>query len=1122
MTISVGAVLFARFELTGLRDPTRVDPSNDAHIVTFDGVDKLTSEPVIVRVFQIPADPTLALLASALWDREVRSAHLATSSPRGKSLLKLLEARKIPEDSALVIISEVTGESLADELRDNPPPEFLRPAGRALFWPAMVELTQGIQALHSAGLIHRAISPAAIFISQAQDRPLLMLGDYSWAVYLHGLSRMAAGGVRPSTPGGSRSSPYTPPESEESEGGRAESFRSDMFSLGVVIAECLLGKLPRREKDPSAWLELLRRRVGDSPNVSQEGALLVHRLLAASPASRPSAADALDMMRLISSSATRSIPAVPDGPLTVVMDMRPQSGLWGDLGKWIATDGIGTSSAEFLEDEFRGAPVFVMGERKGTLWVRGNSGTPYSLGPYRNKKMGQDNNAVAQMWPSRFVPIAEGRPLLTLERGLKLTPFGWQVPTGPTWAPYFAIANAGAEEEQPDSPRAQFVARLRLTLEAEKELLSRSIYAYKTTRPTEFDAGHRVLEVQLDPTAPDPFFDTRERTPVEAWFRTQFADEVPEVELSENPHPAAKLHPRRKWRIQSLLGDGRLLLESPRTGDAPPQSGWVRPWNLKFLLPLLDRKRRTVDSVERDDYLLDAVTDPGKVTIFHGTRKEGDLVSEILGTRPLFLLQGPPGTGKTYWASKVVEALLREDETARVLVSAQAHKPLDHLMERVADGLSRSSLSTAPILLRLSPKFERLDDEAGKPSDLDQVTKDVLRRAAKWSPEVTAWTTLATEWRTMAEEQVSDPSPSWERLLQGSANVVFATSTSSSLRALERTAPFDFVIIEEAGKAYAPELLPPMRLGRRWLLIGDQQQLPPFQHHEMLAAVRRRLERDAEFKEKEEGYRSQFGNALDGELRFFGYLFDRAKRGPYPFKPKTADSPTRRLSEQWRMPSLLSEFISTIFYGDPFKVRTPARPLPFQSPPFLRDSPLVWIATPHCSTADRKAEERAARGGGFTNPFEAMLVDRLLLSLGPSPLPSNRSLAILSPYAAQVQNLKRSLATGYRNVPRFNPQRDVHTVDSFQGREADLVIVSLVRNNDREQLQSALGFLTQEERMNVLLSRASAQLIVIGCLPLLESFSSAPEIGKIGKIASFVRGRGIVVPEGLVLGGGRR
>jgi superfamily I DNA and/or RNA helicase len=107
-------------------------------------------------------------------------------------------------------------------------------------------------------------------------------------------------------------------------------------------------------------------------------------------------------------------------------------------------------------------------------------------------------------------------------------------------------------------------------------------------------------------------------------------------------------------------------------------------------------------------------------------------------------------------------------------------------------------------------------------------------------------------------------------------------------------------------------------------------------------------------------------------------------------------------------------------------------------------------------------------------------------------------------------------------VPRFNPQRDVHTVDSFQGREADVVVVSLVRNNDREQLQSALGFLTQEERMNVLLSRASAQLIVIGCLPLLESFSSAPEIGKIGKIAPFVRGRGTVVPAGMVLNGGRR
>jgi hypothetical protein len=1119
-----GSTLFGRFELGQSRELPPSGAELAAKLLTFDGVDRLTQEPVVIKAFPLPDDPTLALLASALWDREVRAAHLATSSPRGKALLKLLDARKDVENSALVIVSEGTPTSLSDELRSKPLPEFLRVSGRALLWPALVDLAEGIQALHSAGLIHRAISPATVFVGHAQDRPLLLLGDFSWAVYLHGISKMASEPQEEEAPErGKHLTQYTPPEGRMSEGARAESYRSDMFSFGVLVAECLLGKVSSRDPEDREWLTKFRQSVFEAPVLDQKEIFLLHRLLDPNPSRRPSAAETVDLMRAIASDATHTVPPPPKGALTVAMDLRPQSKLWGDLGKWMSIDGLGNNPAEFLEREFTGAPVFVRGDRPCELLARGNSGTPYSLIPYHDKKALRDNDTVAAVWPIPYMPSLDSPAVLVLDGGVKVTVFGWQTPTGPTWAPYFALARSRDTVTTSEGPREQFVARLRLTLEAEKELLSRAIYAYRVTRPTEFEENHRVLEIQLDPNAPDPEYDTRARPTVESWFRTQFADEVPEVELSELAHPEAKMQSRRKWRIQALLGENRLLLESPRSGDPPPQAGWVRPWNLRFLLPLLARKRKVVDQVEYDEYLLDAVTAPGSVTIFHGTKKEDDLVSEILGVRPLFLIQGPPGTGKTYWASRVVEALLRQDGTARILVSAQAHKPLDHLMDRVQLSLKSLGLDTPPILLRLSPKFERPDsDDVGRPNDLDQVTRDVLGRASQWFPRFVEWEPIATEWRELANSQINDPSPAWERLLQGSANVVFVTSTSSALRELEHSAPFDFVIIEEAGKAYAPELLPPMRLGRRWLLIGDQQQLPPFQHHEMITAVRRRLERDQDFKDMDDRRRSAFAEALDGELRFFGYLFERAKQGPYPFKPRTSDVPARRLSEQWRMPGLLSEFISTIFYGDKFVIRSPSRPPPFRFPPFLRESPLIWIATPPCASTDRRAEEREARGGGYTNPYEAKLVDQLLRYAGPGPLPAERSLVVLSPYAAQVALLKRALSNGYRNLPNFRPDVDVHTVDSFQGREADVVIVSLVRNNDRERLQSALGFLTQEERMNVLLSRASSQLIVVGCLAMLETFASSPEVGRIGKVPEFVRRRGLVTPAGALMDRGSR
>ena len=727
------------------------------------------------------------------------------------------------------------------------------------------------------------------------------------------------------------------------------------------------------------------------------------------------------------------------------------------------------------------------------------------------------------MWPIPFIPPLEGEPILALDKGLKGTPYGWQLPSGPSWSAYFALARQGPQQESAPPERRDLVARLRLTLDAERELLSRTIYAYRISRPVELEGQYRVLEIKLDPTAPDPEFDTRTRPSVENWYRTQFVDSAPEVELSESARPEARMLVTRRWRIREILGDDRLVLEGPRSGDAAPQSGWVRPWPLRYLVPLLERKRRAVDQVELDQYLLNVLTSPGSVTIFHRTKKEGDLVDEILGVRPLFLLQGPPGTGKTHWASKVIEALLREDETARILVSAQAHKPLDHLMDQAERALSHLGLDPPPVLLRLSPKDERLAErEPGRPSDLDEVTRRVLQRASEWKPTIPSWDGLGREWRDLVRAQIADPSPAWERLLQGSANVIFVTSTSAGLRGLERTAPFDFVIIEEAGKAYAPELLPPMRLGRRWLLIGDQQQLPPFQHHEMLAAARRRLERDSGLGAMSDTERISFAESLDGELRFFGHLFQKTKDNPYPFKPKAADAPAKRLSEQWRMPATLSEFISTIFYHDRFVVRTPLRPLPFGTPAFLGSNSLVWISTPHCAGSDRSAEERIVRGGGYTNPYEAKTIDALLRAVGPRPLPQDRSLVVLSPYSAQVALLKRQLGRGYRNVPSFDAVKDVHTVDSFQGREADVVVVSLVRNNDREHPLSALGFLTLEERMNVLLSRASSQLIIVGCLAQLEHFSSSPEVGQLGKIPDFVKKHGEVFRAGELLGRGPR
>jgi AAA domain-containing protein len=127
------------------------------------------------------------------------------------------------------------------------------------------------------------------------------------------------------------------------------------------------------------------------------------------------------------------------------------------------------------------------------------------------------------------------------------------------------------------------------------------------------------------------------------------------------------------------------------------------------------------------------------------------------------------------------------------------------------------------------------------------------------------------------------------------------------------------------------------------------------------------------------------------------------------------------------------------------------------------------------------------------NPSEVEAVIDVLRRVKPRRGAARPSLAILSPYKAQVDLLDRRVAalrgSELSHLGMFEAVRSgggfVGTVDSFQGSEADLVIVSLVRNNPRAG-GAALGFLRDRRRINVALSRAKWQLVLVGSLDFLK------------------------------------
>jgi hypothetical protein len=207
---------------------------------------------------------------------------------------------------------------------------------------------------------------------------------------------------------------------------------------------------------------------------------------------------------------------------------------------------------------------------------------------------------------------------------------------------------------------------------------------------------------------------------------------------------------------------------------------------------------------------------------------------------------------------------------------------------------------------------------------------------------------------------------------------------------------------------------------------------------------------------------------------------------------------TSVLDEQRRMHPALAEVVSNAFYDG--RLRTsPEReaaayglPPPFACREPMPASPLVIVDFEHVMMTGRA---RPMEGGRrrWTNEDEAGAVLASLRLVQATESCKVPTLAVLSPYAAQVDLLTRRLGAARRkgvlpNLEKFAPARSgldfVGTVDSFQGAEADLVVVSLVRNNARVGF-GALGFLRDARRMNVLLSRAKAKLVLVTSLHFL-------------------------------------
>jgi predicted DNA helicase len=268
-----------------------------------------------------------------------------------------------------------------------------------------------------------------------------------------------------------------------------------------------------------------------------------------------------------------------------------------------------------------------------------------------------------------------------------------------------------------------------------------------------------------------------------------------------------------------------------------------------------------------------------------------------------------------------------------------------------------------------------------------------------------------------------------EQILNRAA-VLCATTTGLDGEILgSRT--FDLTVIDEACQSTEPGCWVPLLRCGRVVLAGDHCQLPPTVVSQEAAA-------------------QGFGVSLMERL-----------------VARYGTDVTRRLTVQYRMHEAIMTFSSQEFYdaeleADPSVRGHLLRDLPGVAPGPLTDTPVQFIDTAGAGYD----EETEPEGESRFNPQEARLVVRKVRALLAAGV-SAADVAVIAPYAAQVRRLREELAV---------PGLEIDSVDGFQGREKEAVVLSLVRSNP----QGEIGFLADVRRTNVALTRARRKLLVVG------------------------------------------
>ncbi|KAL7140603.1 hypothetical protein ABFS83_08G000100 [Erythranthe nasuta] len=445
------------------------------------------------------------------------------------------------------------------------------------------------------------------------------------------------------------------------------------------------------------------------------------------------------------------------------------------------------------------------------------------------------------------------------------------------------------------------------------------------------------------------------------------------------------------------------------------------------------------DLVDWSEVELDGLLD----TEFYDSSQQRAIALGLNKKRPLLIIQGPPGAGKTGVLKQLISLVVKRGE--RVLVTAPTNAAVDNMVEKLSDiganivrvgnpARISSVVASKSLVEIVNSKLADYKSEVGrKKSNLRKDLSHCLKDDSLAAGIRQLLKQLGKAIKKKERETVKE--------ILSSAQIVLATNIGAADPMIRSLDSFDLVVIDEAGQAIEPSCWIPILLGKRCILAGDQCQLAP-------VILSRK--------------------ALEGGLGVS--LLERAStlhEGVFATK----------LTTQYRMNDAIASWASKEMYNGLLKSSASVTShllsdSPLVKPTWITQCPLLLLDTrmPYGSLSVGCEEQLDPAGtGSFYNEGEADIVVQHVFALiysGVRPA----SIVVQSPYVAQVQLLRDRL----EEFP-ITKGVEVATIDSFQGREADAVIISMVRSNNL----GAVGFLGDSRRMNVAITRARKHVAII-------------------------------------------